>query len=209
MKSRVKNYTNTMNNNQNALLSVSDKTPAFFELADNLHRHQWSLIASGGTRVKLVGRDLPVIDVSEITNFGPVLGHRVVTLAPQIHGGLLTDPENPAMVAELDSLGWSMIDLLVCTFYPLEATIAKDPTDINAIIESIDIGGPAMVRSACKGKKLVLTSEDQYAEFMHRLENRMITPSYRLLLQAEAADRIYEYALAERKFRRSLVWPNY
>ena len=98
-----------------------------------------------------------------------------------------------------------MIDLLVCTFYPLEATIAKDPNNINAIIESIDIGGPAMVRSACKGKKLVITSDDQIPEFMQRFEDRMLTPNYRLFLQAEAAERIYEYALVEKNFRRSLV----
>ena len=188
-----------------ALFSVSDKTSAFFELAKRLHQHDCRLIASGGTRTQLAGQNFPVTDVAEITQLGPVLGHRVVTLAPQIHGGLLTDPDNSKMVSELEGLEWSMIDLLVCTFYPLEATIAKDSTDVNAIIESIDIGGPAMVRSACKGKKLVLTSENQYAEFMQRLEDRMITPAYRLTLQAEAADRIYEYALAERNFRRSLA----
>lgn len=194
-----------MEKQQTALLSVSDKTPTFFNLVGKLHRYGYRLISSGDTYRKLVEKDLPVTNVVEITGLGPVLGHRVVTLSPQIHEGLLTDPDNPAMVAELEGLSWPMIDLLVCTFYPLEATIIKDPTDINTIIKSIDIGGPAMVRSACKGKKLVLTSESQYDEFMQRLEDRMITQSYRLLLQVEATERVYQYAKAERDFRLSLV----
>jgi len=123
-----------------ALLSVFDKS-GIVEFAAALHELGWSLISSGGTARVIAEADIPVTDVAELTGLPAILGHRVVTLHPKIHGGLLADPTDPEHVADMEHHGIEPIDLVVVNLYPF----SSDPG-----IEMIDIGGPAMVRAAAK-----------------------------------------------------------
>jgi phosphoribosylaminoimidazolecarboxamide formyltransferase/IMP cyclohydrolase len=123
-----------------ALLSVYDKS-GVIELASGLHGLGWSLVSSGGTARALADAGLPVIDVAELTGVPAILGHRVVTLHPKVHGGLLADPDDAEHTADMAAHGIEPIDLLVANLYPFGAQPG---------IEMIDIGGPAMVRAAAK-----------------------------------------------------------
>ncbi len=123
-----------------ALMALYDKTGAV-ELASGLHELGWELIASVGTARVLGNAGLPVTDVADYTGSPVMLGHRVVTLHPRIHGGLLADRDDPSHRADLESNGIDPIDLVVSNLYPFEASPG---------IEMIDIGGPTMVRAAAK-----------------------------------------------------------
>ena len=123
-----------------ALLSVYDKT-GIVELGAVLHELGWTVMSSGGTARVLVAAGVPAIDIADVTGVPAILDHRVVTLHPTVHGGLLADPTNPAHVADMEAHGITAIDLVVVNLYPF----ASDPS-----IELIDIGGPAMVRAAAK-----------------------------------------------------------
>jgi phosphoribosylaminoimidazolecarboxamide formyltransferase/IMP cyclohydrolase len=123
-----------------ALLSVYDKT-GVTELAAALVDLGWQLVSSGGTARHLAEAGLPVTDVADLTGYPPMLGHRVVTLHPAVHGGLLADRDDPEHVADLQRHGIEPIDLVVSNLYPF----ADDPS-----IEMIDVGGPTMVRAAAK-----------------------------------------------------------
>ena len=123
-----------------ALLSVYDKN-GIVEFAEALHELGWELLSSGGTAKVIADNGIPVVDVAEITGLGPILDHRVVTLHPKIHGGLLADIANPAHVAEMLQYGIEPISLVVVNLYPFTT---------NPSVELIDIGGPAMVRAAAK-----------------------------------------------------------
>ena len=123
-----------------ALLSVYDKS-GIVEFARSLHELQWSLVSSGGTARAIADAGVPVTDVAELTGLPAILGHRVVTLHPKIHGGILADPTDAEHVADMEHHGIEPIDLVVVNLYPF----SSDPS-----IELIDIGGPAMVRAAAK-----------------------------------------------------------
>lgn len=116
----------------------------------------FEIISSGGTAKYLSERGIAVTDVADITGYGPVLGHRVVTLAPQIHGALLA---TPAMHEELEKLGWETIDLLYVTFYPLGDELARPEATLASCIEKTDIGGPTMIRSANKGGNVIVMTD--------------------------------------------------
>ena len=132
-----------------ALLSVSDKT-GVVDLARRLDALDIRLISTGGTAKLLAESGLPVTEVSEVTGFPEMLDGRVKTLHPRIHGGLLARRDLPAHMAALAEHGIGTIDLLVVNLYPFEATVAKPGCTLDEAIENIDIGGPAMVRSAAK-----------------------------------------------------------
>jgi phosphoribosylaminoimidazolecarboxamide formyltransferase/IMP cyclohydrolase len=123
-----------------ALLSVYDKS-GIVEFAGSLHQLGWSLVSSGGTARAIADAGVPVTDVAELTGLPAILGHRVVTLHPKIHGGILADPTDAEHVADMEHHGIEPIDLVVVNLYPF----SSDPS-----IELIDIGGPAMVRAAAK-----------------------------------------------------------
>src|SRR6476646_12001210 len=123
-----------------ALLSVYDKTE-ITELAEGLHQLGWKVVSSGGTAKAIATSGTPVTDLAELTGVPAILDHRVVTLHPKIHGGLLADPTNPQHRADMDEYGIEAFDLVVSNLY----TFASDPA-----IELIDIGGPAMVRATAK-----------------------------------------------------------
>ncbi len=144
-----------------ALLSVYDKA-GIVELAAGLHELGWRLLSSGGTAAAVRGAGLPVTDVADLTGFPPILGHRVVTLHPALHAGLLADLDQPAHRAELDALGIDPIGLLVVNLYPFESTPG---------IELIDVGGPAMIRAAAKNHAHVgvVVDPSQYAPVLGEL----------------------------------------
>jgi len=128
-----------------ALLSVYNKT-GIVELAEGLHELGWRIISSGGTAKVVAQAGTPVTDLADLTGVPAILDHRVVTLHPKIHGGLLADPTKAEHRADMAEHGIEPIDLVVCNLYPF----ATDPS-----IELIDIGGPAMVRAAAKNHQFV------------------------------------------------------
>jgi phosphoribosylaminoimidazolecarboxamide formyltransferase/IMP cyclohydrolase len=135
-----------------ALLSVSDKTN-LIPLAQALHQHGAELLSTGGTAKAIKDAGIPVKDVSEYTGFPEMMGGRVKTLHPKVHGGLLMRRGEDDEVAAAN--GISEIDMVVINLYPFEDTIAKEGVTELEAIEQIDIGGPSMLRSASKNFKWV------------------------------------------------------
>lgn len=141
-----------MNKIQRALLSVSDKT-GVLELAQQLNELGVELLSTGGTAKLLQQAGLAVKEVSEHTGFPEMMGGRIKTLHPKIHGGLLgRRGTDEAIMVEHDI---SPIDLVVVNLYPFEATIARDDCTLPMAIENIDIGGPTMLRAAAKNHAAV------------------------------------------------------
>jgi phosphoribosylaminoimidazolecarboxamide formyltransferase/IMP cyclohydrolase len=141
-----------------ALLSVSDKA-GLVEFAQGLARHGVFLVSTGGTAKTLRDAGLTVADISEVTGFPEMMDGRVKTLHPNVHGGLLSLRDKPEHAASMAAHGIEGIDLLVCNLYPFEATVAKD-AGFEDTIEQIDIGGPAMTRSAAKNHEWVAVVAD-------------------------------------------------
>jgi phosphoribosylaminoimidazolecarboxamide formyltransferase / IMP cyclohydrolase len=178
----------------NALISVSDKT-GVVELARELHTLGLKLLSTGGTAKLLADAGLPVTEVSAHTGFPEMLDGRVKTLHPTVHGGLLARRDVPAHMAALQAHGIETIDVLVVNLYPFEATVAKPGCTLEDAIENIDIGGPAMVRSAAKNWKdvAVLTDAAQYAGVIAELKAGGISQATKFALSVAAFNRISNY----------------
>jgi len=162
-----------------ALFSVYDKT-GVVGLAQSLADRGWDLVASRSTAAALRDAGLTVTDVAELTGFPPILGHRVVTLHPKIHGGLLADRDDAEHRAELDEYGIEPFDLVVVNLYPFR----DDPG-----IELIDIGGPTLVRAAAKNHAhvgVVVRPEDYGAVLEEIRSDGMLAPATRRALAARA-----------------------
>jgi phosphoribosylaminoimidazolecarboxamide formyltransferase/IMP cyclohydrolase len=133
-----------------ALLSVYDKT-GIEELARGLSELGWELVSSGGTARHLAEEGLEVTDLADLTGFPPMLGHRVVTLHPLIHGAILADPDDPEHRADLETYGIEPFALVVVNLYPFGSDPSAFAHTSGATAEDmIDIGGPAMTRAAAK-----------------------------------------------------------
>ncbi len=181
-----------------ALISVSDKT-GVLELARDLASLGFRLLSTGGTAKLLAEAGLTVIEVSSHTGFPEMLDGRVKTLHPTIHGGLLARRDVPAHMQALAEHGISTIDLLVVNLYPFEATVAKAGCTLEDAIENIDIGGPAMVRSAAKNWRDVgvLTDAAQYPQVVRELrEQGSLSERTRFALAVAAFNRISNYDAA-------------
>jgi phosphoribosylaminoimidazolecarboxamide formyltransferase/IMP cyclohydrolase len=179
----------------NALLSVSDKT-GILEFAQALNALGIKLLSTGGTAKLLSDAGLPVTEVAELTGFPEMLDGRVKTLHPKVHGGLLARRDLPEHMAALKTHGIDTIDLLVVNLYPFEATVAKPGCTLEDAIENIDIGGPAMVRSAAKNWKDVgvLTDASQYAQVLLELKaDGKISDKTKFALSVAAFNRISQY----------------
>ena len=179
----------------NALLSVSDKT-GILDFARALHALGIKLISTGGTAKLLSDNALPVTEVAVLTGFPEMLDGRVKTLHPKVHGGLLARRDLPEHMAALQAHGIDTIDLLVVNLYPFEATVAKPGCTLEDAIENIDIGGPAMVRSAAKNWKDVgvLTDASQYAQVLAELKaDGKLTDQTKFALSVAAFNRISQY----------------
>ena len=177
-----------------ALISVSDKT-GVVEFARELHALGCTILSTGGTAKLLAEAGLPVTEVADHTGFPEMLDGRVKTLHPSVHGGLLARRDVPEHMVALKQHGIQTIDLLVVNLYPFEATVAKPGCTLEHAIENIDIGGPAMVRSAAKNWKdvTVLTDAAQYPQVLAELKAGAVTQATKFALAVAAFNRIAAY----------------
>lgn len=170
-----------------ALLSVSDKE-GLVPLAEGLLAAGHRLLSSGGTAAALEAAGLPVTRVAAHTGAAEILGGRVKTLHPRIHGGILARRSDATHRAELEAQAIDPIDLVVVNLYPFRETVADPAVPFDTAIEQIDIGGPAMVRAAAKNHAdvAVLTSPAQYAGFLAALEAGAVDQALRRSLALDA-----------------------
>ena len=180
-----------------ALLSVSDKT-GLLDLARALAARNVELLSTGGTAKAIRDAGLPVRDVSEVTGFPEMMDGRVKTLHPLVHGGLLGRAGiDDAVMAEH---GIGAIDLLVLNLYPFESVSANPDSTMDEIIENIDIGGPAMLRSAAKNYARVAVATDpaQYQGILDELNanDGALSAKTRFALSVAAFNRVAQYDAA-------------
>ena len=154
-----------------ALLSVSDKT-GIAEFARRLQQMGVEIISTGGTAALLKSESIPVLEIEKFTGFPEILGGRVKTLHPKVHGGLLYVRTDPTHQEQLAKNGIQPIDLVAVNLYPFEQTIRKPDIKLEDAIEQIDIGGPSMLRSAAKNYRFVTTISDpqDYETVLQELE---------------------------------------
>ncbi|CAN5272739.1 bifunctional phosphoribosylaminoimidazolecarboxamide formyltransferase/IMP cyclohydrolase [soil metagenome] len=178
-----------------ALLSVSDKT-GIVELARSLAERGIVLLSTGGTARLLAEQGLAVTEVATHTGFPEMLDGRVKTLHPKIHGGLLARRDVADHMASLDQHGIETIDLIVVNLYPFSATVAKPGCTLEDAIENIDIGGPAMLRSAAKNHRdvVVLVDPADYAGVLDEFDAHEGTVSYATRLRL--ATKVYSHTSA-------------
>ena len=180
-----------------ALLSVSDKT-GLIDLARALAARNVELLSTGGTAKAIREAGLPVKDVSDVTGFPEMMDGRVKTLHPMVHGGLLGRAvTDDAVMAEH---GIAPIDLLVLNLYPFESVTARADCSLADAVENIDIGGPAMLRSAAKNfaRVAVATSPDQYDALLAELaaNDGQLSAAKRFELSVAAFNRVAQYDAA-------------
>jgi phosphoribosylaminoimidazolecarboxamide formyltransferase / IMP cyclohydrolase len=181
-----------------ALLSVSDKA-GLTDFAKKLAEHGVELVSTGGTAKELKAAGLTVIDVAELTGFPEMMGGRVKTLHPNVHGGLLAIRSNKEHAGSMEKQGIKPIDLLVVNLYPFEATVAKgDP--FEECIENIDIGGPAMIRAGAKNHMdvTVVVEPGDYRKVLDEMAQHggMVSLALRQNLAAKAYARTAAYDAA-------------
>lgn len=180
-----------------ALLSVSNKE-GLVPLAQGLVGAGYQLISSGGTAAALQAAGLPVTKVADHTQAPEILGGRVKTLHPRIHGGILARRSESSHQADLEAQGIVPIDVVVVNLYPFRETVADPDVEFDAAIENIDIGGPAMLRAAAKNHAdvAVLTSPSQYDAFLEALAASTLTLDVRRRLALEAFQHTASYDAA-------------
>ncbi|AFY73842.1 phosphoribosylaminoimidazolecarboxamide formyltransferase/IMP cyclohydrolase [Synechococcus sp. PCC 7502] len=186
-----------------ALLSVSNKT-GLIELARTLvEKYKFTIISSGGTAAALKQAQIPVTKVSEYTGAPEILGGRVKTLHPKVHGGILARLELPEDLADLEKQEIPAIALVVVNLYPFEQTIAKSGVTLEEAIEQIDIGGPAMIRAAAKNHQYVtvLSDPSQYSSYLEEIANHngktRLEFRQSLALAAFKHTQSYDYAISQ------------
>jgi phosphoribosylaminoimidazolecarboxamide formyltransferase / IMP cyclohydrolase len=154
-----------------AIISVSNKK-GIVEFAKELQRMGVEVLSTGGTAKILREAGIPVKEVSEHTGSPEMLDGRVKTLHPRVHGGLLSRRNNPKDMEEIKKYNIEMIDMVVVNLYPFEETIAKTGVTFEEAIENIDIGGPAMLRSASKNFQdvAVIIDPDDYEKIISEMQ---------------------------------------
>ena len=181
-----------------ALISVSDKT-GIVDFAQELSRFDVEIISTGGTAKTLRDAGINVRDISEITGFPEMMDGRVKTLHPRVHGALLAIRDNPEHVAALEKHEIQPIDLVVVNLYPFAETIKREGVTREEAIEQIDIGGPAMIRSAAKNSAdvAVVVSPDQYSQVITKLNEHSgaLTLDTRNRLAQKAFEQTAQYDL--------------
>ena len=157
---------------KSALISVSDKT-GIIEFTESLAKFGIEIISTGGTAKSLREAGIKVREVSEVTGFPEMMDGRVKTLHPKVHGAFLALRDNPEHVSAMKTHGIEPIDLVVINLYPFEKTIEKDDVSLEEAIEQIDIGGPAMIRSASKNWRdvAVITDAKLYDTVLQEMNN--------------------------------------
>jgi phosphoribosylaminoimidazolecarboxamide formyltransferase/IMP cyclohydrolase len=179
-----------------ALISVSDKT-GIIEFARQLSSLGVEILSTGGTAKLFREQNIAVIEVSDYTGFPEMLDGRVKTLHPKVHGGILGRRDLPEHVAAMQAAHIPNIDMVVVNLYPFEATVANPECTLEDAIENIDIGGPAMVRSAAKNWKdvAVVTDASQYADLLTELHSTggAVSQATQFALAIAAFNRISNY----------------
>ena len=180
-----------------AILSVHNKT-GLVEFAQGLANLGWTLLASGGTAKLLRGNNIPVTEVADYTKSPEILGGRVKTLHPAVHGGLLARPTHEDHQQLLD-LGWDYIDLVAVNLYPFEETIAKHDVTYDDAIENIDIGGVTLIRAAAKNHERVtlVCDPSDYHALLDELQGGEISTETRakLAIKGFASTAHYDTAI--------------
>jgi phosphoribosylaminoimidazolecarboxamide formyltransferase/IMP cyclohydrolase len=154
-----------------ALISVSDKT-GVLDFARALASQGYAILSTGGTAKLLADNGVAVTEVADYTGFPEMLDGRVKTLHPKVHGGILARRDFPEHVAALAQHAIPTIDMVVVNLYPFQQTVAKDQCALEDAIENIDIGGPAMLRSAAKNHKdvIVICDPADYTPVLEELQ---------------------------------------
>jgi phosphoribosylaminoimidazolecarboxamide formyltransferase / IMP cyclohydrolase len=157
---------------QRAIVSVTDKT-GVADFVKSLSKFGVQILSTGGTARTLREADLPVTDISGYTGFPEMLDGRVKTLHPKIHGGLLGIRDNPKHVKTMEEHGILNIDMVVVNLYQFEKTVAAKGVTLEEAVENIDIGGPAMLRSAAKNYRdvTVLVDPADYGPVLREMED--------------------------------------
>ena len=177
-----------------ALISVSNKD-GLVEFAQQLVASGFELISTGGTAQLLRGTGLPVREVNEITGFPEILGGRVKTLHPMIHGGLLAKLDQADHVAQLEEHGIVPIELVCVNLYPFQATISKAEVTLDEAIENIDIGGPTLLRAAAKNHEHVTVVVDP-ADYAQVGEQLQVTGNVNQILRRKLAAKVFRHTAA-------------
>ena len=189
-----------------ALLSVSNKEN-ILELAKILKSFNIEILSTGGTAKLLKDNKIDVTEVSDFTKFPEILDGRVKTLHPKIHGGILNIRNNSDHIETIKKHNIQHIDLVVVNLYPFESTVAKKGCSLEDAIENIDIGGPAMIRSAAKNYKhvTVLTNPMSYHKFIKEISSNQgsINEKYRLELSQRAFQHTAKYDSIISQFLRT------
>jgi len=178
---------------QRALLSVSDKT-GIVEFAQELNSLAIEIISTGGTAKTLKEAGIPVVEISDFTGFPEIMDGRVKTLNPLVHGGILGLRDKHAEIAKEQNIKW--IDLVIVNLYPFAQTIQKENVSEEEVIENIDIGGPAMIRSSAKniGWVGVIVNPNDYPNILQELkEKNGLTYATRKKLSAQAFSHTAHY----------------
>ncbi len=180
-----------------ALVSVSDKKNIIPFCKELVEKFNYKILSSGGTAKHLLEAKIPVIKVADFTNSPEILGGRVKTLHPKIHGGILAKRTDEEHKKDIEANDLQLIDLVVVNLYPFKQTIEHGSKWEDAI-ENIDIGGPSMIRSAAKNHKdvSVLVDPSQYQKFLEERNKGSLNESYKAKLAFEAFQHTADYDTA-------------
>jgi len=180
-----------------ALVSVSDKKNLIQFCSELVEKFHYKILSSGGTANHLLEAKIPVIKVADFTNSPEILGGRVKTLHPKIHGGILAKRTDEEHKRDVKAYDLELIDLVVVNLYPFKKTVEQGSKWEDGI-ENIDIGGPSMIRSAAKNHKevSVLVDPSQYQEFLEETKKGELRESYKAKLALEAFQHTADYDTA-------------
>ncbi len=178
-----------------ALISVSDKS-GIVAFAEKLSKRGIIILSTGGTAKQLIGNKIPAVSVDSYTGFPEIMDGRVKTLHPKIHGGILSVRTNAAHLEQMEKNRIEPIDLVVVNLYPFRETVARNDVSLEEAIENIDIGGPAMIRSAAKNHAFVTVIVDpaDYSPVISEIDaTGAVTPETRRLLALKAFRHTADY----------------
>jgi len=189
-----------------AILSVSDKT-GLVEFARGLVELGVDIYSTGGTHTALASAGVPVRSISELTGFPEILGGRVKTLHPAVHGGILARRDRPEHLEELARHGVQTIDLVAVNLYPFVETVSKAGVSLQEALENIDIGGPTMVRAAAKNfpHVLVVVDPEDYGPVLASLRAGAVSFEERRRLAEKAFQHVALYDTAIAGYLRALA----
>lgn len=190
------------NHTKTAILSVYDKT-GLLDLAKGLVAQDVRILASGGTSKLIRGAGFPVEDVSTITHAPEMLGGRVKTLHPAVHGGILAR-DLKSDEADLEAQGIEKVDIVVCNLYPFKETVSKAAVTIEEAVEEVDIGGVTLLRAAAKNhsRVTILSDPKDYAGFLEQLKTGEISTDARNRYALKAFEHTADYDVAISDFFR-------